>query len=60
VDIAPEALIRGWPTLIRWIDQRRDGEGVRHRLEQQAHEWQRLGQDQCGRLDEVQLQEAER
>ncbi|MBP7963676.1 MAG: TIR domain-containing protein [Caldilineaceae bacterium] len=60
VDIAHEALISGWPTLGRWIHQRRDGEVVRRRLEQQAQEWQRLGKEGGGLLDEVQLLEAER
>jgi WD40 repeat protein len=60
VDIAHEALIRGWPTLQVWLGQRRAGEQVRRRLEGKAAEWVRLGSGDGGLLDEVEVQEAER
>src|SRR5262249_19879658 len=60
VDIAHEALIRGWPTLQGWLKERRDVEQTRRRLEGKAAEWVRLGRGDGGLLDEVELVEAER
>ena len=60
VDIAHEALIEGWPTLRRWLGERREVEQARRRLEAKAKEWVRLGQGEGGLLDEVELLEAER
>ncbi len=59
VDIAHEALIRGWPTLRRWLFERREAERTRRRLEARAADWVRL-EGRGGLLDEVQLLEAER
>jgi WD40 repeat protein len=59
IDIAHESLIVGWPTLRHWIDERREGEQIRRRLEQQAKEW--LGRNKAGGLlDLSELIEAER
>lgn len=58
VDIAHEALIRGWPTLQGWVKERRADEETRRRLEDKASEWVRLGRG-GGLLDEVELREAE-
>ncbi len=60
VDIAHEALIAGWPKLQTWLNERREAEQIRRRLEGKAAEWRRLGQGQGGLLDEVELLEAER
>jgi len=60
VDISHEALITGWPTLQAWIDDRREAEQTRRRLENKAAEWIRLGQGKGGLLDEIEYQEAER
>ncbi len=58
VDIAHEALIRGWPRLRGWLDQRREAEQIRRRLETKAAEWLRL-EGKGGLLEEVELLEAE-
>ncbi len=46
VDVAHEALIRGWPRLRGWIDEDRAGLRAHRRLTEAAQEWQRLGQDE--------------
>lgn len=58
VDIAHEALIEGWPALGQWIEERRDVEQLRRRLEARAQEWIHLGRGAGGLLDEIQLREA--
>ncbi len=60
VDVAHEALIRGWPRFERWLTERREAEQTRRRLEAKAAEWVRLGRGAAGLLDEVELAEAER
>ncbi|MEO7909419.1 MAG: TIR domain-containing protein, partial [Roseiflexaceae bacterium] len=60
VDISHEALIRGWPALQSWLNERRDSELTRRRLEGKAHEWARLGRETGGLLDEIEVLEAER
>jgi WD40 repeat protein len=60
VDISHEALIRGWPALHGWLNERREGELTRRRLEGKASEWIRLGRDAGGLLDEIEVLEAER
>ncbi len=60
VDISHEALIRGWPTLQGWLNERRESELTRRRLEGKAQEWARLGRDTGGLLDEIEVLEAER
>jgi conflict system STAND superfamily ATPase/TIR domain-containing protein len=60
VDIAHEALIRGWPLLQGWLNERRDAEQIRRRLEDKAAEWVRLGRGDGGLLDAIEVVEAER
>ena len=45
VDVAHEALIRGWPRLRQWIDEDRAGLRIHRRLSESAHEWERRGRD---------------
>lgn len=47
-EIAHEALIRNWSALQRWINEERESREIRHRLEQAAVEWQRLGHGRVG------------
>jgi hypothetical protein len=59
VDIAHEALIAGWPTLKKWLAERRGAEQSRRRLESKVAEWVRLGRGSSGLLDEAALRDAE-
>ena len=59
-DLAHEALIAGWPALQSWLTERREGEQIRRRLLEKAHEWMRLGSGDGGLLDDVELLEAQR
>jgi WD40 repeat protein len=43
VEVAHEALIRGWPRLREWIDEDRAGLRIHSRLTDAAREWNRLG-----------------
>jgi WD40 repeat protein len=43
VEVAHEALIRGWPLLQGWIDEDRAGLRIHNRLADAAREWERLG-----------------
>jgi WD40 repeat protein/class 3 adenylate cyclase len=45
VEIAHEALIRGWPRLRDWLDEDREGLRLLSHLRASAHEWDRLGRD---------------
>ena len=60
VDIAHESLISSWTRLQDWVEERREAEQVRRRLDAKAAEWVRLGQGSGGLLDEAALPEAER
>jgi hypothetical protein len=60
VEVAHEALVRNWPTLVEWLEQEKAAITTRRRLEAKAVEWVRLGQGKGGLLDEVELHEAER
>jgi serine/threonine protein kinase/formylglycine-generating enzyme required for sulfatase activity len=42
-ELAHEALLRGWDTLRRWLDEQTDSRAVRARLSAAAQEWERLG-----------------
>lgn len=42
VDVAHEALIRGWPLLRQWIEEERDTLRVQRRLTHDAEEWKKL------------------
>jgi WD40 repeat protein len=46
VDLAHEALIRGWPTLRGWIDEERDDLARRRVLADAAAEWDARGRDE--------------
>lgn len=39
LDVAHEALIRGWPTLRKWIDEDRESLKLHRRLGEQVQEW---------------------
>ena len=60
IDIAHEALLRGWPRLRQWIERPHEAEQTRRHLEGKAEEWVRLGQGEGGLLDKYELPEAER
>ena len=60
VDLAHEALIRGWPTFQTWLQDRRAGEQTRRRLLEKAEEWSLLGRQTGGLLDPAELLEADR
>jgi WD40 repeat protein len=60
VEIAHEALVRNWPTLVGWLDAEQSALEIRRNLESRAAEWMRLGQNTAGLLDAVQIAEAER
>jgi formylglycine-generating enzyme required for sulfatase activity len=60
VDISHEALIRNWPAMRGWLRERQGAEQTRRRLEDKAREWLRLGQQDGGLLDAVELADADR
>jgi hypothetical protein len=59
LDVAHEALIRGWPRLRSWLDEDRSALRTQRRLAERAEEWRRLGRDPGGLLRGAQLEEAE-
>jgi WD40 repeat protein/DNA-binding SARP family transcriptional activator len=46
VDVAHEALIRGWPRLRQWLDEDREGLRIQHQLAEEAREWAALNRDE--------------
>jgi serine/threonine protein kinase/formylglycine-generating enzyme required for sulfatase activity len=56
-EVAHEALIRGWDTLKRWLEEAAESRQVKGRLEQAAHEWHRLGKTREALWSERQLAE---
>ena len=46
VEVAHEALIRGWPRLQGWIDDSRRALVIQRRLTEAAEDWQRVGRDE--------------
>ena len=60
IEVAHEAMVSEWPTLVSWIEEERIALATRQRLEAQAEEWERLGRGNGGLLDHVDLREAER
>jgi len=46
VDVAHEALIRGWPRLHKWIDEGRTALRLHHRITEAAQEWDQLKRDE--------------
>jgi hypothetical protein len=59
LDVAHEALIRGWPRLRSWLDEDRSALRTQRRLAERAEEWRRSGHDEGGLLRGAQLAEAE-
>ena len=45
VDVAHEALIRGWPRLNNWINEDREGLRLRNRLYEDAKEWRKQSKE---------------
>jgi WD40 repeat protein len=60
VEVAHEALVRNWPTLVDWLEEEKVAIATRRRLEGRAAGWVRLGKGSSGLLDEVELRAAER
>ena len=58
VEVAHEALIRGWPRLRGWIDEDRAGLRVHRRLTEAAREWERLDRDESALYRGARLAEA--
>ncbi len=44
-ELAHEALIRGWPRLLEWLQAERDSELIRRQLVDAAGEWSKRGRD---------------
>ena len=59
VEVAHEALIRGWPRLQGWLDEDRAALLIHRRLTEAAQEWERLGRDEGALLRGARLAEAE-
>ena len=60
VEIAHDALVRHWPTLVNWLHTEQSALEVRRNLEAKVQEWVRLGRGNAGLLDAIALAEAER
>ncbi len=63
-EVAHEALLKGWGTLRRWLEENAERRAVKHRLEQATGEWNRLHQSRealwsAKQLAELALLEAE-
>src|SRR5208337_1426208 len=46
VEVAHEALIRGWPRLRQWLDEDRAGLRLQRRISEVAQEWQRSNKEE--------------
>ena len=60
IEVAHEALIRNWPTLLEWIQRKRTDLLTRRRLNEYSAEWIRRNRSDAGLLDAELLPEAER
>jgi cell division protein FtsL len=60
IEVAHEALIRNWPTLLEWIQRKRTDLLTRRRLNEYASEWIRRNRAEAGLLDNELRREAER
>jgi transcriptional regulator with XRE-family HTH domain len=58
VEVAHEALIRGWPRLRGWLAENRAALRVRRRLTEAALDWQRFGMDDGSLYRGIRLAEA--
>ena len=59
VEVAHEALVRNWPTLVEWLDDERENLRQRRRLTDAAERWQERGRDESLLWRGSQLAEAE-
>jgi WD40 repeat protein len=62
-DLSHEAIIRGWPDLARWVEERRATEATRRRLLEDASAWAERaeqGHPEVGLLTSLDLADAER
>ncbi len=59
VEVAHEALVRNWPTLVNWLEEERVNIRERQRLTTAAERWQTLNQDPSALLRGVLLEEAQ-
>jgi formylglycine-generating enzyme required for sulfatase activity len=59
-EVSHEALIGGWPTLKRWLEEDKELRSVRQRLGSAAAEWERLGHARTLLWGRRQLKELER
>lgn len=59
IDVAHEALVRGWPRLRTWLDEDRAALRTHRRLTDRAQEWVRLNRDKDSLLRGAQLAETE-
>ncbi|MBI3183676.1 MAG: SUMF1/EgtB/PvdO family nonheme iron enzyme [Myxococcales bacterium] len=57
-EVAHEALIQGWPTLRRWLEEDADQRAARERLSKAAADWLRLGRRGDGLWGKRLLREA--
>ncbi|MCC6555599.1 MAG: SUMF1/EgtB/PvdO family nonheme iron enzyme, partial [Polyangiaceae bacterium] len=57
-EVAHEALLLGWETLRRWLEEVRGSRAVKQRLEAAAREWERMGAAREALWGERHLQEA--
>ncbi|MEI7768992.1 MAG: hypothetical protein WCI67_03335, partial [Chloroflexales bacterium] len=58
VEVAHEALVRNWPTLVEWLEDERLNLRQRQRLSAATEQWQRLGRDPGALLAGRLLEEA--
>lgn len=58
LDVAHEALIRGWKLLRSWIEEDRDSLRAHRRLTAAAEEWQLLGKDESALFRGLRLDQA--
>jgi WD40 repeat protein/energy-coupling factor transporter ATP-binding protein EcfA2 len=58
VEVAHEALVRNWPTLVNWLEEERINIRERQRLTTAAERWQSLNNDPAALLRGVLLEEA--
>ncbi len=58
IEVAHEALVRNWQTLLGWLEDSKHDVLTRRRLDFMVEEWIRLGESDAGCLDAVQLREA--
>lgn len=60
IEIAHEALVRNWPTLVTWLEEERENLRQRQRLTDAARQWTALGRAQGALLSATLLHETGR